>query len=113
MARPRSKLSRYQPALASEIGAVTLEDDMGVQIQNMSLVANSAAGINIILNSLLTSNVAWMAQAMAGYSYHVSFSEVTAPTRSAVFVSVFASGVSAGLGNIIVPARVFIFQRGE
>mgnify|MGYP001564335946 CR=1 FL=1 len=114
MARPRRRLGLYFPAIQQGIGAALLESDLGMQIQNMTLVANSNVSVNIILNSLLTSNVAVVqAYPHAGFSYPITFWEVTAPTRSAVFLGVRATGLSAGLGNINVPARVFIAQRGE
>ena len=112
MARPRQSMNRVVPGLSQETHAVTFED-MGVQMQDMSLTANSAASINTVLNSLLTSNVAWMAYPMAGYSYLVNYSESTDPTRSAVFLSLHAHGISAAVANVVVPSRVFIFQRQD
>ena len=87
---------------------------MGVQEVDSTLVANSAGAVNIILNSLLTSNVGWWTYGHKGFSYNATFSEVTDPTRSAVFLTVFATGASGTmLGNVNVPAKVYVFQRGE
>ena len=86
---------------------------MGVQAQNATLVANSAGSINTILNSLLTSNVRWQAYAMAGYSYNAVISEATDPTRSAIFLSVVAQGISAAIANFNLPTRLYLFQRDE
>lgn len=112
MARPRQSLGRTNPGINQGLQAVTLAD-MGAQIQDVTLVANSAGSVNTILNSLLTTNVIPLAYPIKGYSYHVTYAEATDPTRSAVFISVFASGISAAPGNINVPSRVFLVQRDE
>jgi hypothetical protein len=110
---PRAALSRVIPGLNQGQNAALLEDDLGVQIQDVTLVANSTSSLNIILNSLLTSQVAVFAYSTRGFSGGISFSEVTDPTRSAVFLSVYVQGISAAIGNVNVPARVFLFQRAE
>ena len=112
MARPRESMKRVFPGLAQETHAITHED-MGVQAINASLAANSAGAVNIILNSLLTSNVAWQAHPMAGFSGEVSYSEATDPTRSAIFISVYNRGASLGITNNVIPTRVYIFQRED
>lgn len=110
---PRAALSRVIPGLNQGQNAALLEDDLGVQAQDVTMVANSVSSINILLNSLLTSQAAWLAYPVRGYSGSVTFSEITDPTRSAVFISVYTQGISAPIGNINIPARVFIFQRAE
>ena len=116
MARPRSSLKRIIPGIAQGTHAATVEDDLGVQEVDTTLVGNSAGSINIILNSLLTSNVGWWVYGHKGYSYNVSVSEVTDPTRSAVFLSVAQQQASPGHATITAnntPAKVWLFQRGE
>ena len=110
---PRAALSRTVPGLNQGQSAALLEDDLAMQIQDMTLVANSAGAVNIILNSLLTSQAAVFAYPTRGYSGVISYSEVTDPTRSAVFLSVTIAGISAAISNTNVPMRVFIAQRAE
>lgn len=110
--RPSLPLSRVQPGISQGINAVLLVDDMGAQIQETTLVANSVSSLNILLNSLRTSNVVWMAYPTRS-SNSVVYSEITAPTTSAVFIQVQAfSGANAAAlgaqGNIV--SRVIILQ---
>lgn len=111
MARPRKPLSRGIPGLNREQFAVTLED-MGVQIIDTTLSGASAGAVDILLNSLKTSNVAWMAYPIAGFSFIVNYAEASAANRSAIYISTNVRGASAAATNIPVPTRVFIFQRG-
>lgn len=114
MPRPRVRLGKYFPAIQQGIGSALLESDLGMQIVDMTLVANSNVSVNIILNSLLHSNVAVVqAYPIGGFSYPITFWEVTSPTRSAVFLGVRTNDSSAALGNRGIPSRVFIAQRGE
>ena len=113
MARPRQSLNRVVPGLAQSSHAALLIPDLGAQIQDVTIVANSAGSINTILNSLLTTNVNPIAFPIKGYSYHVTYAEATDPTRSAVFMTAFVTGISADAGNINVPSRVFLLQRDE
>lgn len=113
MARPRQSLNRTVPGLAQTSHAAMLEPDLGAQIVDTSLAANTAGAVNIILNSLLSSNVVPVVYPIKGFSYHVSYQEATDPTRSAVFISVNVVGNSAYQSNLVVPARVVLLQRAE
>ena len=112
MPRPRDPLRKIIPGIYNQTHAALLIDDLGAQIITTTLVANSVAAVNIILNSLRSSNVVWDAKATRS-SLVANFTEITSPTTSAVFIHVTAlSGANAAalgaLGNIV--ARVVILQ---
>ena len=110
--RPSLPLSKAVPGLAQGTHAVTLINDMGAQIIDTTLVANSVSALNIVLNSLKTSNVAWSAYQTRG-SQGTTYYEITAPTASAVFIGVQAfSGLnSAALGQMgNIASKVIILQ---
>lgn len=111
MSRPRNPLRDYQPAISSEQGAVTVETDMGGQIVTDSFVAGSAAGVNIVLNSLRTSNVIWWFIPAGGQSYRHHVYEVTAPTQSAVVFGLHLTGLSAQQLNQNLYGKLTIVQR--
>ena len=110
--RPSVAMAKIIPGLSQGTHAALLIDDLGAQIQETTLVANSVSALNIILNSLRTSNVVWAAYPTRS-SHMVSYSEITAPTASAVFIQVqgFSGANAAALGaqgNIV--SRVIILQ---
>lgn len=110
--RPSLPLAKITPGIAQGTHAALLVDDLGAQVAEMTLVANSVSALNIVLNSLRTSNVVWHAYPTRA-SQTVSYFEITAPTTSAVFIGVVHhSGLnSAALGaqgNIV--SRVVILQ---
>lgn len=88
MARPFNPLKNYQPGLSNDIAAVTIEGDMKGQLIQQTLAAGSAGSVNILLNSLRTSNVAIYLYGDKGQSYHYHVYQVTDPTTSAVFVGI-------------------------
>ena len=111
MGRPRNPLSNYNAALNNEIAAVTMVKDMGAQIVDDTFVAGTAAGINIVLNSLRTSNVYSLFYPGVGQSYRHSFYEVTAPTQSAVVFGLHLTGLSGQQLNQNLFGRLAILQR--
>ena len=110
--RPSLPLAKIVPGVAQGTHAALLIDDLGAQIAEMTLVANSVSSLNIVLNSLRTSNVVWAAYPTRA-SQMVTYHEVTAPTTSAVFIGVQHLSGSNSLalgaqGNIV--SRVIILQ---
>ena len=61
--RPSAPLSKIIPGVSQGTHAALLIDDLGAQVQETTLVANSVSALNIVLNSLRTSNVIWHAYA--------------------------------------------------
>ncbi len=108
MSRPRKSLRNYVPALSTGLGAVTLEDDLAARIVTDTFVAGSAGGVNIVLNSLRTSNVLGIFMAAAGQSYNYSAYEVTAPTQSAY---VFGLTTETMSGNRGIYGKLTLVQR--
>ena len=110
--RPSLPLAKITPGIAQGTHAALLIDDLGAQVQVSTLVANSVSALNIVLNSLRTSNVVWHAYPTRA-SQAVTYYEITAPTTSAVFIGVnHISGANAAAlgqqGNIV--SRVVILQ---
>lgn len=100
LSRPRNPLRDYTPAISTGQSAVTVETDMGGQVVTDTFVAGSAGGVNIVLNSLRTSNVLWWFNAAGGESYRYSVYEVTMPSVSAVVFGIQLSGVSAAVSGL-------------
>lgn len=108
MSRPRRSLRNYIPALSTGLGAVTLEDDLAAQIVTQTFVAGTAGGVNIVLNSLRTSNVIGLFYAAGGQSYNYSYYEVTSPTQSAF---VFGLATETMSGNRGIFGKLTLAQR--
>ncbi len=111
MSRPRNPLRDYTPAISSGQGAVTVETDMGGQIVTDSFVAGTAAGINIVLNSLRTSNIVWWFNAAGGQSYRYSAYEVTMPSVSALVFGIGLLNATAQPINQNLYGKLVMVQR--
>ena len=111
MGRPRLPIRNYTPAISVGQAAVTVETDMGGQIVTDTFVAGSAGSVNIVLNSLRTSNVIWWFVTAAGQSYHYHAFEVTDPNVSAVFVGLTLLNDTSMLSNRNLRGKMTILQR--
>ena len=111
MGRPRLPIRNFFPGIAVGQAAVTIETDMGGQIVTDTFVAGSAGAVNIVLNSLRTSNVIWWFIPTAGQSYHHHVFEVTDPSVSAVFVGISLQNDTGMLSNRNLRGKLTIVQR--
>ncbi len=85
MTRPRRKLGDYIPALAQGAGAVTM-NDMAAQLIEQTWVAGTPGGINIVVHSFKSTQVAVSFVPLKGQSYRSHMYQVTDPTDSAVVI---------------------------
>ena len=106
MPRPYRPFQDIVPGDFQGTHKALIETDLGWQYQEVTIAANSNASLNIILNSLRSSNVAWYGYQTRS-SYVLGLAEVTRPTVSAVFLH--ATALSAG--NVAIPIRLWLQQR--
>ena len=109
MSRPRRPLGDVEPGIQSGQIAVTLAD-MGAQTIDQTMTVISAGHVNIILNSLRTTNVYFHTYLAGGQSYNVTPTEVTAPTVSAIFIHMRSDTLITG--GISARVKGFIIQGG-
>lgn len=109
MTRPRRKLGDFIPALAYGQGAVTM-NDMGAQIIEQTWVAGTPGGINIVVHSFKTTQVAVSWVPLKGQSYHSHLYQVTDPTTSAVVIGITGVNDSGFANNRNVFGQLRIYQ---